>query len=159
MLNKLNVLEIRKDAIEAIKKDSNLFSFYLFYYLIPLGLAILVHLIKYDINTNLFGNLISGISLFAGLLFSIIFIVSSNFNSRKVELDKREEENKRFLNTYKAFASNIVALISYTVIKSIFIIIILIVSDAMYDYLGKQANFSLRILWDILIVLLYHFLF
>lgn len=159
MLSKLNFFEIRKDAISAIKVDTKIYSFYLTYYIVPFILAFTIHWIKYDIDTSLFSNLLSGISLFAGLLFSIIFVVSNNFNNRKFELDNKEEENQRFLNNYRAFASNIIALISYTVVKSIMIIVILIFSDAIYSYNGDKANLLLRIIWDVLIILLYHFLF
>jgi hypothetical protein len=159
MLSKLNVLEIRKDALDAVKDNASQFSFIAIYYIIPILIASTLHLIKYDVDTRLFGNLISGISLFAGLLFSIIFIVSNNLNTRREKIQTKNEEDIRYIETYKKFAKNIVSLISYTVVKSVFIIIILIVSDAVYSYLDKEVNLFLRLLWDVLIIFLYHFIF
>lgn len=159
MLSKLNVLEIRKDALVAVKDNASQFSFIAIYYIIPILIASTLHLIKYDVDTRLFGNLISGISLFAGLLFSIIFIVSNNLNTRREKLQTKNEEDIRYVETYKKFAKNIVSLISYTVVKSIFIIIILIISDAVYSYLDNEVSLFLRLLWDVLIIFLYHFIF
>ena len=159
MLSKLNIFEIRKDALIAVKDNANIFSFWLVYYILPIIIASFLHYIKYDVDTKLFGNLISGISLFAGLLFSIIFIVSNNLNTRREQLQTKNEEDIRYIETYKKFAKNIVSLISYTVVKAIFIIIILIISDAVYSYLDKEVNLFLRILWDVLVVFLYQFIF
>lgn len=159
MLSKLNIFEIRKDALIAVKDNANIFSFWLVYYILPIIIASFLHYIKYDVDTKLFGNLISGISLFAGLLFSIIFIVSNNLNTRREQLQTKNEEDIRYIETYKKFAKNIVSLISYTVVKAIFIIIILIISDAVYSYLDKEVNLFLRLLWDVLVVFLYQFIF
>jgi hypothetical protein len=159
MLSKLNVFEIRRDALIAVKDNANIFSFWVVYYILPILIASSLHYIEYDVDTRLFGNLISGISLFAGLLFSIIFIVSNNLNTRREQLKTKDEENIRYIETYKKFAKNIVSLISYTVVKAIFIIIILIISDAVYSYLDNKVNLFLRLLWDVLVVFLYHFIF
>lgn len=159
MLSKLNVFEIRKDALIAVKENASILSFWFIYYIIPIIIASSLHYIKYNVDTKLFGNLISGISLFAGLLFSIIFIVSNNLNTRREQLQTKEEEDIRYIETYKKFAKNIVSLISYTVVKAIFIIIILIISDAINSYLENEVNLFLRLLWDVLIIFLYHFIF
>jgi len=158
MLDKLNILEIRKDAISSIQKGSSKLSFILVYYGIPLVCAVAIHLVNYDVNTDLFGNLISGISLFAALLFSIIFVVSNNLNSRKNQYKSNDEENIRYLSNYKNFANSLVSLISYTIVKAIMIVVILIISDAYFDYLNEKSNLLLKIIWDILIVLLVQFL-
>ena len=101
MLSKLNIFEIRKDALIAVKDNANIFSFWLVYYILPIIIASFLHYIKYDVDTKLFGNLISGISLFAGLLFSIIFIVSNNLNTRREQLQTKNEEDIRYIETYK----------------------------------------------------------
>jgi len=158
MLSKLNIFEIRSDAVRAVRKDTSTLSFVIVYYAFPLVCAAFVHWIGYGINTKLFGNLISGISLFAALLFSIIFVVSNNLNARKQQFTTEDEENKRYVKNYKEFANNLVALISYTIVKAILIVILLIASDAYYDYLGEKSNLTIQIIWDVLIVLMVHFL-
>ncbi|MBI9055978.1 MAG: hypothetical protein JEY96_19305 [Bacteroidales bacterium] len=158
MFAKLNVFEIRKDALKAIKNDASRWSFIFIYYIIPICIALLIHYINYELNTELFGNLIGGISLFAGLLFSIIFVVSNNLNSRKIQYQSQNEEDKRYIENYRNFSNNIVYLISYTVVKSIIIIVLLILADAYFDYLNETANLLIRIIWDLIVFLLYHFL-
>jgi len=158
MINKINILEIRKDAIKALRKDTKIFSFILIYYLCPIGTAATLHFLNYNINTALFGNLISGISLFTGLLFSIIFVVSNNWNSRKSQYKTGNEEDEKYLNRYKNFANQITYLISYIVVKAILIIILLIAADAYFDYLNKVPNLGLRLIWDVLLFLLCQFL-
>lgn len=158
MISKLNILQIRKDAIYAIKENVNYLSFFIVYYMFPILCAILVHFSGYELNAGLFGNLISGISLFAALLFSLIFVVTNNFSNRKVQHQSTDEEVVRYLKNYKKFSNNIVALISYTIIKSILIIILLIFSDAYIDYLDNKSNLFIMIIWDIIILLLIQFL-
>jgi hypothetical protein len=158
MFNKLNIFEIRSDAIKAVRRDSSDISFVLIYYGLPFVCALTLHIICYEIKTDLFGNLISGISLFAALLFSIIFVVSNNLNTRKEQYKSHNEEDLRYLKNYKDFANSLVALISYTIVKAIIIVVILIVSDAYFDYLENKTNITLRIIWDLLVFLLVQFL-
>lgn len=158
MLNKLNILEIRRDALYVLKLNTNKYEFLTIYYCIPISIAFILHYINYDIETRLFRNLISGISLFAGMLFSIIFIVSKNYNERKRDLQSKNEEDLQYLNRYKKFSNNIISLISFVVIKAILIIVLLIISDAYKHFLDDEVNFQLRLIWDVFVIIIIQFL-
>lgn len=157
MINKLNIFEIRKDAIRALRRDTKLYQFIFIYYLVPISIAVLLHYFKYDIETRMFRNLIGGISLFAGLLFSIIFIVGKNYSTRKEKYNTGNEEDLQYLKTYKLFANNLVSLVSYLIIKAILIVSILIISDAYKNFLDEQVNFYLRLMWDFFVLLIIQF--
>jgi len=158
MLKKLNILEIRGDAIRALKANTNKYEFLVIYYFFPVLIAILFHYFKIDIETRIFRNLIGGISLFSGMLFSIIFVVSKNFNTRKEQLNTKDEDDLIYLNQYKKFSNNLISLISYLIIKAIIIIIILILSDGYKHHLNDTVNFNLRAMWDVFIILIFHYL-
>lgn len=166
MFSKIDIFEIRKDAVKSMRKDSNIFSFLLIYYIFPAFASVIIFITNYKINTALFGNLLSGISLFSGMLFSIIFIVSNNFNTRKEKIDSKEEENKSYIDRYKTFANELTSLISYTVVKALVIIVLLIISDAANNYVDNTGSsyfddsflLLLKFIGAILIFLLYQFL-
>ena len=159
MIDKINILEIRNDAIRILKKDSNLFLFYLIYYMIPILIAGgIVFWLSIKINTDLFGNLNAGISLFSGLLFSIIFIVSNNYKERRISHDSQDDENIRYLKHYHEFTTTLISLISYTIIKALYIIVFTVVISLYFEYINCLIDIPLKILWSLLIVFLYQFL-
>lgn len=158
MLQKLNILEIRNDAIQILRTDTHPLTFVIVYYIIPILVATTLHFCKFDIETRLFRNLISAISLFAGMLFSVIFIVSKNFNTRKEQLISNNEEDIQYVNRYRIFSNNIISCISYVILKAIFIILLLLMSDSYRHYLNEEINLQLRIIWDVFVVNMIQFL-
>lgn len=159
MIDKINILEIRNDAIDILKKDSSSWSFYFVYYVFPIIISlIIIFCLSININTDLFRNLIAGISLFSGLLFSIIFIVSNNYKDRKVSYNSKDEENKRYLKAYYDFSTNLISLISYSIIKALYIIVITVVISIYYEYVELKTDNIIRFFWTLLLVFLYQFL-
>lgn len=159
MIDKINILEIRFDALKILKKDSSLSSYYVVYYIFPIiASCILVFLLSVRINTELFKNLIAGISLFSGLLFSIIFIVSNNYKERKISYNSKDEENVRYLKTYYEFSSNLISLISYSIVKALTIIVLTVIISIYSEFIDPQIDLALKTMWVLLLVLLYQFL-
>lgn len=159
MISKLNILEIRNDAIRILQKDSSVFSFYLIYYVIPILIASgVVFWLSITINTSLFGNLNAGISLFSGLLFSIIFIVSNNYKERRISHNSPDDENIRYLERYYEFSTTLISLISYTIIKALYIIVFTVVISLYSEHIKGSIDVPVKILWSLLIVFLYQFL-
>lgn len=64
MLNKLNIFEICKDGLNAIKgKDK--YIFFLIYWLIPIICSVYLSCYKYTIAKDISADIIGGIGLFA----------------------------------------------------------------------------------------------
>jgi len=159
MISKINILEIRKDSLKILKRDSNSLVFAAIYYILPFAVTVaLIFYFSIIIDTELFRNLIAGISLFSGLLFSIIFIVSDNYKDRRIKLNTDDDENVQYLKRYHEFSSDLVSLISYTIIKALFIIGLTVIISLYQSHIGKSIDYYIMVLWSLLLILLYHFL-
>lgn len=159
MIRKINFLEIRRDSISILKTDSNVWAFYSIYYIFPLvSASITIFYFTVQVDKELFRNLIAGISLFSGLLFSIIFIVSENYKDRRINLTTQDEENINYLNRYHKFSSDLISLISYTIIKALIIIILTVIISLYNSNLNSNPDFLLKLQWVFLLFYLYHFL-
>ncbi len=128
MFSKFNISEIFTDGLKLLKVDSNRLSFIMLHLLIPIFANILA--IKFNIrfDKDIISNIISSISLFSGLLFSVIFILTGNYSTRRslfLSSPKQEEEDERYLDRYRKFTSDTSTLILFSVLLAMITIIIL----------------------------------
>lgn len=128
---------IYKESMSYLSKDINgnikcrnqmLFAINIF----PLLLATALLLSDIYLNDIIIGYLMSFISVFAGLFFILIFIVSDKYNNKKglkryENSGKLDEENILYLERYKIFAKKFVTQISYMVLVSIVLMFLFIV--------------------------------
>lgn len=133
MWNKIRILEIRKGAFESLsykddnaneKNKSNIYILYL--YVLPIVVSALLLLIGIFITDNIATYLITSISIFAGLFFGLLFIVTERYNSKKAQLQSDEnEEVRNYLIRYKNFSKFLIRQISYTIVLAIVLIFLM----------------------------------
>lgn len=131
MWNKIRILEIRKEAFESLKyiddnasEKSNIYMLYM--YILPLVASALLLLIGIFITDDIATYLITSISIFAGLFFSLLFIVTERYNSKKEQLRSNEnEEVLNYLIRYKNFSKFLIRQISYTIVLAIVLILLM----------------------------------
>lgn len=152
--------EIIKDGYKAVKSDSSIFACFILFLLIPLGIVTATWYFEYKIEKDILSNIIGGIGLFAGLMFTLLFIVANNFKSRKLQVDSDEEEDVEYIERYKVFAENIIAMISLSIIYAgILVVLIVIYSLSIKSYFGNDIyTCASEYLSAIIIVLLSHFM-
>ena len=119
-------------------------------------------------------NVISSISIFSGLLFSVIFILLENYNKRKDKIgNNTPEELVRYVKRYKDFTSKISTIILFSIVVAMISIIILLLiifilkiklSNINYEFIFSYKNqliqlkkILLCILQTICITLLYNY--
>ena len=143
MLSKLNVFEICKDGSNAIRGENKKSVFFLIYWLCPVMLAAALWHFDYYISKDISSDIVGGIGLFAGLMFTLLFVVTNSYRTRKEQLSKDEsEESKNYLDRYNTFAQNTVSLISYSIVKAGLIILFTL---AYVSLLAYECNNLLRV--------------
>lgn len=147
ILKNLNFIEIRHDALNAISRGSSRILFVFYYYGIPLLISFLLVIFDYFLDKDVVGNIISGISLLSGLMFSLLVVVTNNYSKRKGRLTSNNDESVRYLNNYKQFANELIAVISYSVVKSLIIIVALVFVNSYLEYLDDKMNCFLKYSW------------
>ena len=128
----LKLNEIRKDAKESLKyKNLNANTktkTYLFYlYFLPIFFAISLLSLNIFIEKEIASYLITSISIFAGLFFSLLFIVTDKYNQKKEYLKDliKDGDNEiySYLQRYKNFSTFLVRQISFTIILAVVLIV------------------------------------
>lgn len=126
--NKIRIKEIRKKAFESLSyvddnaKDNN--PKYIWYvHVIPIILTCCLLLCKVFLTSDIVSYMITSISIFAGLFFGLLFIVTERYNSKKEQLQSdKNEEVVNYLIRYQNFSKFLVAQISYTIVLSVALI-------------------------------------
>lgn len=126
--SKIKLNQIRTDAKKSLYKDFNgrikdEKKAHFFLYVLPIIVSIAFLTLGIFILENIATYLITGISIFAGLFFGLLFIVNDKYNSRKEVLkDSRYEDTQKYLKRYKIFATQLISQISYAILISIALI-------------------------------------
>lgn len=127
MFTKFNLFELLNDGFSEIRVSSNLFFSIVLHFIIPIFLTLLFIFFNIRFDNEIISNIISSISIFSGLLFSVIFIVTENYLKRKHSLlNNSNEEAKRYINRYKDFAKHTTTLILFSVAIAVISIIFLL---------------------------------
>ena len=110
MWTKIRILEIRKEAFESLKyKDDNACeeskTYMLYMYVLPLLVCALLLVAGIFITNDIATYLITSISIFAGLFFGLLFIVTDRYNAKIEQLKENEnEEDRNYMVRYKNFS-------------------------------------------------------
>lgn len=126
--DKIKIFEIRRDAINALYKDirgvevSNKIIVKLYYYFCPAIISILLFILGVKIDKDISSYLITGISIFAGLFFNLLVVVSDKMRQRKIFFNSDKEDKQNYAELYKNFSEQLTAYISYSIILSLTLI-------------------------------------
>jgi hypothetical protein len=128
----IKLSEIRKQAKESLKyRDFNANSttkiYWLYLYLLPVLFSLLLLSLGLFIEKEIASYFITSISIFAGLFFSLLFIVTDKYNAKKDNLkeitESGDEETRNYLKRYKNFSTFLIRQISFTIILAIVLIL------------------------------------
>lgn len=133
--DKIKIFEIRKNALSYLNKDfrgiqstSKILVFF-YYYLIPLIIGLTLIAFEFKIDKDISTYLITGISIFAGLFFNLLIVVSDKMRQRKVLYNSEKDDEKDYAELYKTFSEQLIAYISYAIILSLLLIILMFITQ------------------------------
>ena len=143
MFSKFNLIELFKDGFYEIRISSKLSYSIFWHFVFPILISFIFLLFSITIDNDIISNIISSISIFSGLLFSVIFVVTENYSKRKNRMSNdSNEEAKSYLKRYKDFTEHITTLILFSVaiaiISIVFLLIYLLLIKANLQ--GLQMN-------------------
>jgi hypothetical protein len=124
----LKLKNIRNEAIHSLYYDnrdklvSSKFKLNLFYYGIPFIFSSLLISLNQLLNESSITYFITGISIFAGLFFNLLIVISDKMEKRKKLLYSNYEPTNKYAKDYKNFSERLIASISYAIILSIIVI-------------------------------------
>lgn len=133
--DKIKIFEIRKNALSYLNKDfrgiqstSKILVFF-YYYLIPLIIGLTLIAFEFKIDKDISTYLITGLSIFAGLFFNLLIVVSDKMRQRKVLYNSEKDDEKDYAELYKTFSEQLIAYISYAIILSLLLIILMFITQ------------------------------
>lgn len=131
MLNKFNIIEIIRDSKDSLKKDingytNNRLSNSIVWVFIPIIISFSLVILGFFISDKVVGYLITGLSIFAGLFFSLLMLIIDKANKKKEKyFYSNNEEDANYLKRYLNFSKQLISKIAHCIIISILIIIVL----------------------------------
>lgn len=125
MWSKIRLNEIRRDARKSLQyrdenatQKSNTYKWFL--YVLPIVLSITMLSFGVFIKSDIANYFITSISIFAGLFFSLLIVITDKYNKKKENLkilvEKEDDEAIGYLKRYKNFSIFLIRQISYTII-------------------------------------------
>lgn len=158
---------IRKEANATLYRDSrgNLVAkkskLYFAYYGIPLILSTLLVSLNQLLTVDSITYFITGISIFAGLFFNLLIVVSDKMEKRKVLFSSNYEPTSRYAQDYKSFSEGLIAAISYAIVLSILVIGLMFFTQIDFENLEfffHKENISIvNKVWDYIFNFLSYF--
>jgi|SRR5690554_491469 len=142
MIGKFHILEVIKDGHKSLYTDidgyiRNKASKIIIFDLAPIIISFVLFFMT-DFSQHLkefSSDILTGISIFSGLLFSLIIVIVDKAKTRKTELiNNKNDEIKNYVNKYLRFSEQLISQISLSIIYSFTIIIILILSSISIDF-------------------------
>ena len=152
MWNKIKIREIKKDALDSLKKDYNgkvvkNHLVQLYYYTIPLIISLILLFSRAIITTEIANYFITGISIFAGLSFNLLLAIADKLNVRKRLLDNDiNEETKNYVTRYRHFSEQLISQISYCIIISIVLILLMFLTH-FSTWLPKSDIYTIKLIY------------
>jgi len=134
--NKL--FEIRKEAHRSLYYDNRnrliakKWKLRLIYYGIPVLISITLIFLNQFLTENSITYFITGISIFAGLFFNLLIVVSNKMEMRKLQLESVYEPTSKYAKDYKLFSERLIASISYAILLSILVIGLMFLTQINY---------------------------
>lgn len=146
MFSKFNLIELLKDGFSEIRVSPKIFYTIFWHLFFPIMLSIIFLLLSVTIDNDIISNIISAISIFSGLLFSVIFVVTENYSKRKNQISRNQsDEAQSYLKRYKDFTEQITTLILFSVAIAIISIVFLL----LYIFLMKANLQGLQVVKEV----------
>ena len=146
MFSKFNLIELLKDGFSEIRVSPKIFYTIFWHIFFPIMLSIIFLLFSVTIDNDIISNIISAISIFSGLLFSVIFVVTENYSKRKNQMRRNQsDEAQSYLKRYKDFTGQITTLILFSVAIAIISIVFLL----LYIFLMKANLQGLQVVKEV----------
>lgn len=136
--------EILRDGINTI---SNSRKRYFILIWLPLLLSVAcVFFLDISIQGNYVSSIIGSFAIFSGFFFTLIVYVSDKAtNKRKEYSNSLEESDQRFLKKYLKFSERLIIQISYSIVVSIFAIILLFLTQFDFSLTFSIKDHSIEI--------------
>lgn len=171
MLSETNLFLIIKDANKSlftsidgvIEKKDKAIKLYIFD-LLPTIISILIVISNGILNESLTNILITGLSIFSGLFFSLIFVVTEKAKEiRKEYTESTDDELINFKIRYLNFSKQLIAQISYSILIALMIILLAFLTKIelssdlirLPDYFQNGLALSKLIIPKLLYLILY----
>lgn len=146
------LFDIRKEALKALYYDNRnrliarKWKLNLLYYGLPIIISTSLILLNQKLTEDSITYFITGISIFAGLFFNLLIVVSDKMDKRKKQLESDYEPTSDYANDYKLFSERLIASISYAIILSILVIGLMFFTQIDYGNLNVLLS-SKTIKW------------
>jgi len=141
MLSKYHIIEILKDTFKSLGTNINGYrdkpiQVFVMFIILPILLSVLMIYFGIFVNKDLTSLLVSGLSIFCGLFFSLIIVVVDKVNKRKEQLSSQEDEEVRnYIFRYVLFSKSLIAQISFAIIICIVIILFILVLSVDFHFI------------------------
>ena len=126
LIEKFSLFELLKDGFSILKKQTKNYEVLLYFVVIPSLVSYLFIFFDITFDNDIISNIISFISIFSGILFSVTFVLKENYIRRKEIYNTKNEEDTNYINRYKAFMQQVSTLILFSVGISVFLICFLL---------------------------------
>lgn len=151
MLRKLHIWEIIKNGHKSLYHEidgykGNVIVKFLLFDLSPLIVSLFfVFFSNFHYKLEEFSSdILSGLSLFSGLLFSLIVVIVDKAKARKGSLlSSKNEEEKNYLSKYLLYSEQLITQISLSIIYSFSIIILLVLTQIQIENIPIPINIIL----------------
>ena len=141
-MNNFRFKTIRKETLRCLYRDDRDKKYknhrYItgVYYLLPFLLAFILVLFEFFLTNDSINYFITGISIFAGLFFNLLIVVSDKMIKRKELLNSVYQASQDYANRYKLMSERLIAAISYAILLSVLIIGLMFMSQVDYKIFG-----------------------
>jgi len=176
MFKKIRIFEIRKDALNSLKKNlkceiensKSIRTYYILSFAVAIGLFVL----GVSVSSEMADYFITGISIFSGLFFNLLIVITEKFEEKRKTLSINPTlEQKDYIQRLKCFSIKIIAQISHSIVLSVLLILSFVltkidiirilcldVSESAYVLIERSASlpvflFGTQFLFFLLIVL------
>lgn len=142
--NRLHIFEIKKKGEETITSSRRYLN------IVSALLSIFILLLNVRITETLLGVLISALAIFTGFFFTLIVYITDKSVSKIAQINDYQKEKapslsaRKFKQSYIDFTKKIISQISYSILLSIFLIIVAFITQVNF-FSFKQCNYTIDV--------------
>jgi len=127
----INPLSIIKEHIKSLFDSAHRFNVLLIFLGIPFLVAFALSRFQIYLNENMIDYSLTSLSVFTGLLFSLLFIIYDVLNKEKEKLNKHNIKQQTKLKLLKQLYVNV----SFSILLGFLIIFILLLTELFFQYM------------------------